>query len=210
MSIINFIRWRIIDKKRQKEWRKKNSHNSVVLNSFVPFDCIQIGKYTYGELNILRLDDSSNLTIGSLCSIAENVTFLLAADHGISRISTFPFKAKMLKETENEALSKGDIVVDDDVWIGHGATILSGVHIGQGAVVAAGAVVSKDVPPYAIVGGVPAKIIKYRFDEKMIEQMLKKDFDQITEDMVAEHKEELYKELKSVEQIEWIPDKQEL
>ena len=111
MSIINFIKWRIIDKKRQKEWRKKNSHNSVVLNSFVPFDCIQIGKYTYGELNILRLDDSSNLTIGSLCSIAENVTFLLAADHGISRISTFPFKAKMLKETENEALSKGDIVV---------------------------------------------------------------------------------------------------
>ena len=101
MSIINFIKWRIIDKKRQKEWRKKNSHNSVVLNSFVPFDCIQIGKYTYGELNILRLDDSSNLTIGSLCSIAENVTFLLAADHGISRISTFPFKAKMLKETEN-------------------------------------------------------------------------------------------------------------
>ena len=181
-----------------------------MLNSFVPFDCIQIGKYTYGELNILRLDDSSNLTIGSLCSIAENVMFLLAADHGISRISTFPFKAKMLKETENEALSKGDIVVDDDVWIGHGATILSGVHIGQGAVVAAGAVVSKDVPPYAIVGGVPAKIIKYRFDEKMIEQMLKKDFDQITEDMVAEHKEELYKELKSVEQIEWIPDKQEL
>ena len=210
MSIINFIKWRIIDKKRQKEWRKKNSHNSVVLNSFVPFDCIQIGKYTYGELNILRLDDSSNLTIGSLCSIAENVMFLLAADHGISRIYTFPFKAKMLKETENEALSKGDIVVDDDVWIGHGATILSGVHIGQGAVVAAGAVVSKDVPPYAIVGGVPAKIIKYRFDEKMIEQMLKKDFDQITEDMVAEHKEELYKELKSVEQIEWIPDKQEL
>ena len=75
MSIINFIKWRIIDKKRQKEWRKKNSHNSVVLNSFVPFDCIQIGKYTYGELNILRLDDSSNLTIGSYVLLRKMLCF---------------------------------------------------------------------------------------------------------------------------------------
>lgn len=144
---------------------KENSHNSVVLNSFVPFDCIQIGKYTYGELNILRLDDSSNLTIGSLCSIAENVMFLLAADHGISRISTFPFKAKMLKETENEALSKGDIVVDDDVWIGHGATILSGSYWTRGC----GSSRSSRIERCTAIcncWGVPAKIIKYRFDEK--------------------------------------------
>ena len=111
-----------------------------------------------------------------------------------------------------EAISKGDITIDD-VWIGFRATILSGVHIGQGAVVAAGAVVTKDVPPYAIIGGVPAKIIKYRFSPEVIEQLLKLDYSKLTDDMIWERIDDLYNSLdgKSPEGVEkllaWFPKK---
>ena len=108
----------------------------------------------------------------------------------------------------SERFSKGNIEVDDDVWIGYGATIMSGVHIGQGAVVAAGAVVTKDVAPYAIVGGVPAKIIKYRFPETMIEELLKIDYSKLTEEAIKSHIDELYTELEDVGQLEWLPKKE--
>jgi len=97
--------------------------------------------------------------------------------------------------------------VNDDVWIGHGSTILSGVRIGQGAVVAAGSVVTKDVPLYAIVGGVPAKVIKYRFEPEMIEQLLKVDYSKLDEEMVRSHVEELYQKLESINQLNWLPRK---
>ena len=90
---------------------------------------------------------------------------------------------------------------------------MSGVHIGQGAVVAAGAIVTKDVPPYAIVGGVPAKIIKYRFSPEVIEQLLKLDFSKLTDNMIREKIDDLYTSLdgKSPEEVEklleWFPKK---
>lgn len=108
-----------------------------------------------------------------------------------------------------DAFSKGDIIVDDDVWIGYGATIMSGVHIGQGAVVAAGAVVTKDVPPYAIVGGVPAKVIKYRFEPEMIEELLKVDYSKLTKEDIEKHIDDLYKKLKDPSQLDWMPKKGE-
>ncbi len=114
---------------------------------------------------------------------------------------------KLLQSVDFEAKTKGDIIVDDDVWIGYGATILSGVHIGQGAVVAAGAVVSKDVPPYAIVGGVPAKVIKYRFNQEMIHELLNVDYSKLTKKMVEEHVGDLYKPLTDAEQLNWMPKK---
>ena len=108
-----------------------------------------------------------------------------------------------------EAISKGDIIVENDVWIGYRATILSGVNIGQGAIIAAGSVVTKDVPPYAIVGGVPAKVIKYRFPPEMIGELLKVDYSQLSEEMVREHIDELYRPLKDPEQLAWMPKKDE-
>lgn len=110
-----------------------------------------------------------------------------------------------------DATSKGSIIVDDDVWIGYRATIMSGVHIGQGAVVAAGAVVTKDVPPYAIVGGVPARVIKYRFSPEVIEHLLKLDYSKLSDDMIREKIDDLYTSLdgKSPEEVEkllaWFP-----
>lgn len=133
-----------------------------------------IGDYTYGEPNI---DDfGSKLVIGKFCSIARGVTIVLGGEHNTHWISTYPFSAifQNKKHIEGHPASKGDIVIGNDVWIGTEAIILSGVHLGDGAVVAARSVVTKDVPPYAIVGGNPAKVIKYRFDETSIKLLLEK------------------------------------
>ena len=105
----------------------------------------------------------------------------------------------------SEALGKGNILVDDDVWIGYGAVVMSGVHIGQGAVIAAGAVVTKDVPPYSIVGGIPARVIKYRFSAEVIAELMKIDYSALTEDAVKDHIEELYRKLSDVDQLDWMP-----
>ncbi|MFV4942178.1 CatB-related O-acetyltransferase [Lactobacillus delbrueckii subsp. lactis] len=174
-----------------------------------------LGNYTYGggQVNINRFcDDDSKISIGHCCSIAGDVNFLLGGGHNYKTVSSFPFKA--ILDGEGEALSKGDIVLDDDVWVGYRATILSGVHIGQGAVVAAGAVVTKDVPSYAIVGGVPAKVIKYRFSPEVIEQLMQLDYGKLTDELIHRHEKELYTPIdqKSPEEIEqllsWFPKKE--
>jgi len=136
-------------------------------------------------------------------------------DNGLGRCQSQ--KSCLIVEASGEmrtAISQGDITVDDDLWIGFRSTIMSGVHIGQGAVVAAGAVVTKDVPPYAIVGGVPAKIIKYRFSPEVIEQLLKLDYSKLSDNMIRERIDDLYTSLegKSPEEVEkllaWFPKKQ--
>ena len=122
--------------------------------------------------------------------------FMLCAEHNVLNVSTYPYKAQSYGEPE--AISKGNIVVEDDVWIGARAIIMSGVKIGQGAVVAAGAVVSKDVPPYAIVGGVPAKIIKYRFDDNLRFLYKKIDYSKLDMEFIMTHINELYGECQNI------------
>ena len=152
------------------------------------------------------MNHKSHLSIGSFCSIAGEVTFLLNAEHDISTISTYPFKVMVMGQ-KAEASTKGDIIVDDDVWIGERATIMSGVHIGQGAVIAAGSVVTHNVPPYAVVGGVPAKVIKYRFSKQIIDALLKVDYSKLTKEMISSHIDILYSKLSDLEQLEWLPQK---
>ena len=94
-----------------------------------------------------------------------------------------------------------------DVWIGFRTTIFSGVHIGQGAIVAAGSVVTRDVPPYTIVGGVPANVIKYRFSPEMITELLKVDYSWLTEEFVKELIDDLYEDLENKWQLQWLPKK---
>lgn len=196
--------WRLYRlNKFKRQWRKKNTNNETTPANIFDMQLVSVGKMTYGLLNVLNSNNTNCLKIGSFCSIAPNVTFIPCSDHRIDTISTFPFKVECLGE-EFEAVSKGDITVGDDVWIGYGATILSGVHIGQGSVVAAGAVVTKDVPPYAIVGGVPARIIRYRFNEKTIEKLLKIDFEKLTEETVRNHIDDLYKNVDDSADLSWL------
>ena len=191
----------------KKDWKKRNHENGTFPSSIFPKDIVKVGKYTYGELNIITSSNQSKLFIKNFVSIAKNVTFLLDSEHDIHNVSLFPYKVRMLQSTSSEALSKGDTIVDDDAWIGFGATIMSGVHIGQGAVIAAGAVVTKDVPPYSVVGGVPAKVIKYRFSDKLISEMIKIDYSNLTEEMVREHLQDLYCKVNNTDQIAWMPGK---
>lgn len=191
---------------KKRRWRKENAHNSTHMVNDFDIDLVKVGRYTYGGINVSAYNKSSKLTIGNFCSIAPKVAFMLSSDHFINHISSFPFKVKVLEENL-EGVSKGDIIVDDDVWIGYDSTILSGVHIGQGAVIAAGAVVAKNVPPYAIVGGVPAKVIKYRFDQKIIDKLVMVDYNKITKEQIQEHIDDLYKNITSLEQLDWLPQK---
>jgi acetyltransferase-like isoleucine patch superfamily enzyme len=163
-------------------WENKFFHNSVLMgnlncaNVFETIDKIFIGKKTYGTINILDHvpQKKASLIIGSYVSIAKNVQFLLGAEHALNTISTYPFKVKNYGY-KSEAYHKGDIVINDDVWIGTNVIICGGIKIGQGAVVAAGSVVTKNVEPYSIVGGNPAKHIKFRFSENLRERLLKID-----------------------------------
>ena len=190
----------------RKRWRNTNRFNTTIPLNIFDINSVFIGKHTYGGIAVLNYNNYYKLTIGNYCSIATDVMFILDADHYTKHISSFPFKVKMLGE-QFEGVSKGDIIVDDDVWIGYGATIMSGVHISQGAVIAAGAVVTKDVPPYAIVGGVPAKVIKYRFEPEMIEKLLKVDYSKLTKEMIEDHIDDLYVDLKDASQLDWMPKK---
>lgn len=190
------------------KWRQLNTHNFTSVSK--PFDLkrVRVGKMTYGQLNVMSYHDiDTTLTIGNYCSIAGNVKFFLDGEHCVDTISTFPFKYYYTDSDEVDNVTKGSIVVGDDVWIGHSATILSGVTVGQGAVIAAGALVCKDVPPYAIVGGVPAKVIKYRVSEKLREKLLKLDFLKFDDNFVKEHIDLLYKTIDDDTNLDWLPYK---
>ena len=195
--------------KRKSEWNKLHPESDTIPMNAFSFENVSIGHGSYGELNVVDFGGGNKLIIKNYVSIAQHVSFILNADHYTNHISTYPFQVKTLHITKTESFGKGDIIVDDDVWIGYGATIMSGVHIGQGAVVAAGAVVTKDVPPYAIVGGVPAKVIKYRFEPEMIEELLKVDYCKLTKEDIEKHIDDLYTELKDPSQLDWMPKKGE-
>lgn len=196
----------------KRNWRKNNGHNQTSAGNIFNDKIVSVGKYTYGQLNVLTFDDKTKLSIGNFCSIGPNVWFIPSADHSLNHISTYPYKVNVLGEAL-EGVAKGDIIVEDDVWIGLGATILSGVRIGQGAVIAAGAVVSKDVPPYAIVAGTPAKPLKNRVSDDIISFLLTLDYKALDENMIKEHINDLYFDLDglSLSEIEskfsWFPKK---
>jgi len=152
---------------------------NIVIDDYTYFDDPQNGGENFEERNVLYNYDFSNvkLIIGKFCAIAAETRFIMTGDHKLDGISTYPFPIFQngWEKTYNIAdlPVKGDIIVGNDVWFGYDSLIKGGVTIGDGAIIATRAVVVKDVPPYAIVGGNPAKVIKMRFDEKTIDRLLK-------------------------------------
>ncbi len=160
------------------KWRRINKHNFTTAKSIFPIQKVKVGNYTYGSLDISFFGNpKEKIAIGNYCSIAGSVKILAGGGHDYNCLSTYPFKRHTLKDASVEALTKGPVIIDDDVWIGHGVIILSGVTIGQGSVIAAGSIVAKDVPPYSIFVG--NRVIKYRFSQDIINKLMKFDFSDI-------------------------------
>lgn len=138
------------------------------------YDSFSVGKHTYGNPEILEWGEGASLSIGAFCSIGEGVTIFLGGEHRLDWISTFPFNIlwECGKGFQGHPATKGDVVIGNDVWIGRNAVILSGVHIGDGAVIGTEAVITKDVPPYGVAAGNPARVVRLRFDARSIRNLL--------------------------------------
>lgn len=181
----------------EQQWRRRNAHNETEPGIPIGLDKVSIGRKTYGRINAWHWGhEDEALRIGHFCSIGGGVEFLLGGNHSMDGVSTFPFKVKYFGATR-EALSKGPIVVGDDVWIGNRAMIHSGVTVGQGAVVAAGAVVARDVPPYAVVAGNPARVVKYRFPQEVVDELLELDYSKLTDAAIRTYGDRLVAPLRT-------------
>jgi virginiamycin A acetyltransferase len=163
-------------KKRIKKYINPENLTSKHLSKYVRKYGFTIGKYSYGAPRIRHYSKDIKLHMGSYCSIADNVHIFLGGDHHTDWVTTYPFSGlpKIWPEAHSQRVerTKGDVHIGSDVWLGSDCTILSGVTIGHGAVIGARAVVAKDVAPYSIVVGNPAREIRKRFSENVIDQLL--------------------------------------
>lgn len=159
------------------------------LKNFISSENIIVGDYTYYddhegperfESNVLYHFPfiGDKLKIGKFCAIAKDVKFIMnGANHKTSGISTYPFQIfgngwEKVMPKEGDLPYKGDTEIGNDVWIGYEATIMPGVKIGSGSIIASKSVVTNDIPAYSVIGGNPAKVIKYRFDKNTINELL--------------------------------------
>lgn len=175
-----------------KVYPRTGDMQTVYLKNVVTNPNIEVGDYTmyndfandpakFEQNNVLYHYpiNHDKLKIGKFCSVACGAKFLFnSANHAMASLSTYPFPlffeewGLKKKDVSKSWDNKGDIIIGNDVWIGYEAVILAGVTIGDGAIIGARAVVTKDVPPYMVVGGVPAKPIRKRFDDKTISDLL--------------------------------------
>lgn len=195
----------------EKIYPRSQDRETVYLKNVVNNPNIIIGDYTiyndfvrdprdFARNNVLYQYpiNKDRLIIGRFCSIACGAKFIFnSANHTLSSLSNYPFPIFFeewdldVKDIAKAWDNKGDIIVGNDVWIGYEAVILAGVTIGDGAVVGARAVVAKDVPPYTIVGGVPAKPIRKRFPQSTIERLLKAKWWDWPQERIARHLSDL-------------------
>lgn len=191
----------------KKIYPRTGDTQTVYLKSVITDTSIQIGDYTmyndfvhdprdFQKNNVLYHYpiNGNHLKIGKFCSIACGAKFLFtSANHAMRSLSTYPFPIFFeewgldVKNITNAWDNRGDIVIGNDVWIGFEAVILSGVTIGDGAIIGTRAVVTKDVPPYTIVGGIPAKQIRKRFSDDVISELLKLQWWNWSEDRVKQN-----------------------
>ena len=138
---------------------------------------MSFGKHTYGTPNIYWTNENAKLEVGNFCSIASNVNIYLGGNHRTDWVTTYPFGHIHNNIFNNfngqgHPTTKGDVIIGNDVWIGSNVVIMSGVTIGNGVVIANNSHVVKNVESYGLVGGNPAKLIKYRFTQEQIEKLL--------------------------------------
>ncbi len=147
---------------------------SVLMNENFTYKKYEIGEGCFGYPQIVEGRIPGTVKIGKYCSFGSNTKILLVADHRLDWVTTYPFSIfnKKAKNISGFPKFRGDIIIENDVLISRDSSILSGVTVGNGAVIGAGAYVIKNVPPYAIVGGNPAKIIRYRFSPEQIARLL--------------------------------------
>lgn len=153
---------------RQAERRLKKI--PALLRGKARFNLHYPGKYSfgigsYGLPKVHDWDEGATLSIGAYCSIALNVQILLGGHHHSEWLTTYPFSSMLPGDIPRTSFSRGDVLIGNDVWLCSNSIVLSGVSIGDGAIVSAGAVVTKDVEPYSIVAGNPARHVRWRFDE---------------------------------------------
>ena len=152
---------------------------------------IFIGAHSYGAPRVRWWGEPADLYIGRFCSIADNVEIFLGGNHRTDWITTYPFSVmrpwRKAKSIHGHPATRGDVRIGHDVWLGSGCVIHSGVTIGHGAVVAARAVVSRDVPDYAIVAGNPAKVVRMRFDARQVTALLEIAWWDRSEEWIEEH-----------------------
>lgn len=133
---------------------------------------VQKGRHSYGEIDVYVWTRPNVIVkTGAFCSFSANVRIFIDGNHAINTFSTYPF-SRLFSEVPPNNWGKETPTIGNDVWIGRDVTIYSGVTIGDGAVIAGQSVVTTPVPPYAVVAGTPARIVKYRFDEETIKNLL--------------------------------------
>jgi acetyltransferase-like isoleucine patch superfamily enzyme len=138
---------------------------------------IVVGRHTYDydTDTFPMFTEGARIIVGAFCSLSPEVRIIGGGEHVTGRASSFPMNARLfdpLKRNSADAVDTGPTVIGNDVWIGLGATVLSGVTVGDGAVIGARAVVSESVPPYAVVVGNPARIVRYRFESDTRNRLL--------------------------------------
>lgn len=135
---------------------------------------ISVGRYTYGSPLLKVWAEEERIRIGAFCSISDGVVILGGGEHRLDWVTTYPLRIALNSlgaGRDGHPHTKGSTVIGNDVWIGHAALILSGVSIGDGACIGAGAVVSRDVPPYAVVAGNPARTVRIRYDDSTVARL---------------------------------------
>ncbi len=160
-------------------FKRNKKHNILYTKDIFRKEGYEIGDYTYGHPTVF-FSEGAHLKIGKFCSISPEVRIFLGGNHRTEWWTTYPFPD--LQATYNlwpdadgisgHPSSNGDVVIGNDVWIGYQAIILSGISIGDGAVIGARSIVTKNVEPYAVVAGNPARVIRKRFDENTIKKLL--------------------------------------
>ena len=183
------------------------------------FPLLVVGKGTYisgatlqTSVDMIPEYGCHNFQLGNYCALAEDIRFMFNMNHNYRNVFQGEFEelqGAVPETTDTSVKSKGEIVVGNDVWIGHGATIMMGVTIHNGAVIGTNALVTKDVPPYAIVGGVPAKIIGYRFDEETIEKLQRIRWWEWPSEVISERKNDFFNTEKFAEKYDKVDALQE-